>query len=149
VRGGPWRCPPMRGLTLAAAATPLGSGCPQQRGRGGHSRRDAVAVLGADPARKVASCLPTSIRSPSPQGDIGKAWTRVKTRLVDWTRQHLTVALLKALIPGIAGTALAIVAFPWFVGALVFFAIAALAVYSINATRLLTWIIGPLTTPRR
>jgi hypothetical protein len=64
-------------------------------------------------------------------------YTRLRVRAIDWAKQYLTAALLKVLLPAAGAVALAIVALPAFaVGACVVI-IALLALYSINATRLL------------
>ncbi len=64
-------------------------------------------------------------------------YTRLKVRALDWAKRYLTAALLKVLVPAAGAVVLASLALPAFaVGACVV-VIALLALYSINATRLL------------
>ncbi len=64
-------------------------------------------------------------------------YTRLKVRILDWAKQYLTAALLKVLVPAVGAVALAIVALPAFAAGACVLIIALLALYSINATRLL------------
>jgi hypothetical protein len=64
-------------------------------------------------------------------------YTRMKVRALDWAKQYLTAALLKVLVPAAGAVALALVALPAFAAGACVVMTALLALYSINATRLL------------
>ena len=69
--------------------------------------------------------------------ETGVLYTRLKVRVLDWAKRYLTAALLKVLVPAGGAVVLAILVLPAFAVAACVVAIALLAVYSINATRLL------------
>jgi hypothetical protein len=64
-------------------------------------------------------------------------YARMKIRVIEWAKRYLTVALVKVLLPSAIAVVLAVVALPTLAAVVCVAAIALLALYSINATRLL------------
>lgn len=64
-------------------------------------------------------------------------YTRLKVRALDWAKRYLTAALLKVLVSAAGVVVLATLALPAFAAGACVVVIALLALYSINATRLL------------